>query len=109
MRLVFAGFRHGHIMALYDAARQHADVEVVGACEEDAATANSLNSSGQVKLTHRDLKQLIAQSKCDAVAVGDYFAKRGQVIVDALSAGKHVISDKPICTSLADLKRIRDL
>jgi predicted dehydrogenase len=52
---------------------------------------------------------MLSDVEIDAVAVGDYFAKRGPVIIRALEAGKHVLADKPICTSLADLDRIETL
>jgi predicted dehydrogenase len=43
----------------------------------------------------------------DLLVVGDIFARRGALIQAALEAGKHVLSDKPICTQLAELAEIR--
>ena len=74
LRLAFLGFRHGHVMGLYKAARQHPRVEVVAACEEDAATAQSL--AGNVEITHASFDELYASADFDAVAVGDYFGRR---------------------------------
>src|SRR5439155_358922 len=90
LRLAFLGFRHGHVMGLYKAARQHPRVEVVAACEEDAATAQSL--AGNVEITHASFDELYASADFDAVAVGDYFGRRGEIIVRALEGGKHVIA-----------------
>ena len=45
----------------------------------------------------------------EAVAIGDYFQKRGGMIIAALKAGKHVICDKPLCTSLEELDEIERL
>lgn len=109
MRLAFMGFRHGHIMGLYNAANEHPRVKVVAACEEDPDTIQSVRSAGKVQLTHVNYDKMLAEVECDAIAVGDYFAKRGPVIIRALQSGKHVIADKPICTSLADLSRIEEL
>ena len=106
LRLAFCGFRHGHIMGLYEAARRHERVEVVAACEEDASAAAALKSAGKVELTHSTYDQLYDDAAFDAVAVGDYFARRGSVILRALRANKHVISDKPICTNLGELEQI---
>jgi predicted dehydrogenase len=106
LRLAFCGFRHGHIMGLYEAARRHERVEVVGACEEDATAAAALKSAGKVELTHSTYDQLYDDAAFDAVAVGDYFARRGSVILRALRANKHVISDKPICTNVGELEQI---
>src|SRR5436305_1327553 len=109
LRLAFFGFRHGHVMGLYKAAREHPRVEVVAAVEEHAETAAALRSAGSVQLTHESYAAVMRDVPCDAIAVGDYFGRRGSLIIDALRAGKHVIADKPICTSLDELATIAEL
>src|SRR5688572_28262135 len=97
LRIAFLGFRHGHIMGLYAAARQHPRVQVVAACEEDDATAATLRTDKTVGLTHDSYDSIFSSVDFDAVAVGDYFGRRGELIISALTAGKHAIADKPIC------------
>ena len=109
LKLAFAGFRHGHVMGLYNGAKTHPDVQVVAACEEDQPTVESLRSAGKVELTHTNFREMLAQTDCEAIAIGDYFAKRGSLIIAAMEAGKHVISDKPICTRLDELDQIARL
>jgi predicted dehydrogenase len=109
MKLAFMGFRHGHVMAAYQAAKNHPAVTIVGACEEDTATAARLTEQGQVQLTFKSYPQMLADSGCDAVVVGDFFGRRGEVILQALAAGKHVLADKPICTRLQELDAIERL
>jgi predicted dehydrogenase len=109
LRLAFVGFRHGHIFDLYRRAQAMPEIEVVAACEEDTATRETLARDGAVAITHADCGRMLADCDCDAVAVGDYYALRGQRILDALSANKHVISDKPLCTRLDELDRIESL
>src|ERR1051326_6441029 len=106
MRIGFIGFRHGHIMGLYNAVKTHPKVRLAGAVEEDGETTAKLAAEGKVALTHATLREMLEKTECDAIAVGDYFAKRGAVILAALAAGKHVIADKPICTRLEELERI---
>lgn len=106
LRLAFFGFRHAHIMGLYKAAVAHPRVQVVAAIEEDGATAAALAAAGTVAISHRRYREL-AREAADAVAIGDYFGRRGGLAIDTLSAGLHVIADKPICTSLLELERIR--
>ncbi len=91
------------------AGEKHREVEIVGACEEDSARVQELLKAGEVALTHDSIDNLMAQSGCDAVAVGDYFGRRGNIVLAALNAGKHVISDKPICTNLHKLEEIERL
>ena len=103
MRLAFLGFRHGHVMGLYKSAQQHPRVEIVAAMDEDAAAATAAG------VTHGRYDDVLASRQVDAIAVGDYFGRRGQIIIRALEADKHVIADKPICTRLAEVDRIAAL
>jgi predicted dehydrogenase len=52
---------------------------------------------------------MLAAVACDAVAIGDYYSKRGSLAIRALRAGKHVIADKPLCTDLKELDEIEKL
>jgi len=105
LRLAFIGFRHAHITALYRLAQQIEDVEIVAACEEDAETRAALAGS-PVTITHERYAAMLRDTDCDAVACGDYYSVRGDRILAALEAGKHVIGDKPLCARLDELDRI---
>ena len=107
LKIAFAGFRHGHIEVLYSTAEKHTGMEIVGLCEEDSESREKLTE--RYSFTHSSISEMIQESGCDAVAVGDYYSKRGAIIIEALGAGKHVISDKPICTSLEELDTIESL
>lgn len=108
MKLAFVGFRHAHIHLLYQHAQASPHIGIVGACEPDAATRHSLAQRGDMMITHENLDDLLAQTPCDAVAVGDYYGKRGELVLKLFAAGKHVIVDKPICTSLVELTAIEE-
>ena len=109
IRLAVMGFRHNHILDLWRRAQEMAEIEVVGACEEDSTTRERIAAERLVEITHVDYDEMLAAVNCDAVAIGDYFAKRGSLIIKALASGKHVICDKPICTSLDELDVIEKL
>lgn len=49
---------------------------------------------------------MLAGVVCDAIAIGDYFTKRGRLIISALFQDKHIIGDKPVCTCLDELNEI---
>jgi len=106
MKLAFIGFRHPHIHALYQHALETEGVDIVAACEEDAATRAALEQNAKVQLTHDNWQTMLDTVECDIVAVGDYFARRGSLILALLDRGKHVIVDKPVCTDLAALDAI---
>lgn len=105
-RFAFAGFRHGHILDLLTGVEERPDTEVVACCEEDAAARADLAAKGRVKITHDDFAKMLREVECDVVAIGDYYAKRGAMVLAALNAGKHVLSDKPLCTTLAEQAEI---
>ncbi len=108
-RIAFAGFRHPHIFALLECVKKHPDCEIVAAYEGDTATRESLPAQHGVKITHTDFDAMLEESDASIVAIGDVYAKRGALAIAALRAGKHIISDKPICTSLQELEEIRDV
>lgn len=109
IRLAFAGLRHAHIDALYAFACRRNDVEVVGAAEDDSVAAQEACRRG-IEVTEDSVDALFDRAAdFDALAVGDYYGRRGSLAIRALEAGKHVISDKPLCTSLDELERIAEL
>jgi predicted dehydrogenase len=52
---------------------------------------------------------MLDQVDCDILAVGDYFACRGSLVLEALMRGKHAIADKPLCTRLSEVVEIERL
>lgn len=109
LRFAFAGFRHGHIESLLAHAKAHPSIEVVALSEEDEATRNAIEAAGKIALTHSSHAAMLRETPCDVVAIGDVYGKRGALMIAALKAGKHVISDKPICTRLSELDEIEQL
>lgn len=109
MNIAFAGFRHSHIMALYQKAMESATVKVIGAFEADAETRLQMEEQHGIQFRYPTYEALLCDPLVDAVAIGDYYAIRGERTIEALKHGKHVISDKPLCTSLAEEAEIRRL
>jgi predicted dehydrogenase len=108
-RIAFLGFRHGHLRDAWRRARERSDLEIVACSEEDAGVRAALEREGAVQVTHHDHRRLLSTVDCEAVVVGDVFGRRGRIVAEALAAGRHVLSDKPACTSLAELDRIEEL
>lgn len=107
LKLAFLGFRHFHIVDVYKRAAARDDIEIVAACEEDAASRDGVPAP--VELTHESFDDLLDNVDCDAVAIGDYYGRRGEIAVKALQRGKHVVSDKPFATSLDEIAQIDKL
>lgn len=105
LRLAFAGFRHAHIFDLYQRALDHIGIEVTGTWENDPTA--SLLSMKSITPSHTTYEALL--DSCDAVAIGDCYGRRGRLVLQALRSGKHVISDKPLCTSMDEWEKIASL
>jgi predicted dehydrogenase len=106
-KIAFIGFRHGHIGAVFQAANNSPSLEITGVCEEDAVAREELK--GEYTFTHTNYDTMLDEVDADIIAVGDYYTIRGERMIKALERGKHVIGDKPLCTSTADLDHIEAL
>jgi predicted dehydrogenase len=110
LKIAVVGFRHGHIMSLVQHARKVKGVEIVAMVEEDPSPeAREYVRQMKIELTHETFDQVLDGVEFDALITGDYFARRGTHIIKALRAGKHVHSDKPMCTWMEELREIARL
>ncbi len=108
-RFAFVGFRHSHILDLFDRVQARSDCEIVASCESDMETRDRLQFWKKTETTYFDFEQMLRESDADIIAIGDVYARRGELAIAALRYGKHVISDKPICTSQKELDQITQL
>jgi|GEM_PF-43336 len=108
VKILFYGFRHGHVNTMYKLAVELDKFEVVGCVEENEEARGVAETALNTKFSDKSYDEWL-KSDIDAVAFGGAYGDRGQAIIKALEAGKHVIADKPLCTSLKELKKIRAL
>lgn len=106
-RIAIAGFRHSHILSLLQRVRERPQLTVAALCEEDVS-ASFMAENGLVP-DYTSFEAMLEHADCDIVALGDAYGKRGNQAIAALKHGKHVIADKPLCTSLEQLETIRSL
>ena len=109
MNILFYGFRHGHILGCFQQARENPDVTILAAIEENDAAREAAQNQLAFPIAADGYDQWLEDPAVDAVAIGGAYGDRGQAIIKALRHGKHVISDKPVCTNLAELEQIREL
>jgi predicted dehydrogenase len=106
-RIAIAGFRHSHIFDLLGRTETSPALTLSATCEENYEA--SLMASKNLKPGHTDFDAMLAAVDCDIVALGDCYGNRGSQAIRALRAGRHVIADKPLCTSLDELDEIESL
>ena len=109
MKIAIVGCRHTHIFTLLNLIKATDRCELVGAYEADAAARAAAEKTYGLTFPYATLEELLADESVDAVALGDYYTARGGQAIAALRAGKHVIADKPLCTSLDELAEIEHL
>lgn len=108
MNIAFAGLRHGHIYGLAGLVKQNPDFDIAGWWEEDPEALKGGEAAFE-RPPYESYEALLSDANVDIVAVGDYFGIRGQRVIEALKKGKHVICDKPVCTTLEELDIIAGL
>jgi len=108
MNIGIAGFRHDHIYAVLQWAEKLDGMSITAAWEQDAAAREAAEQRG-FSISHDSFASLVSDPELDLIAIGDYYGARGEEVRCALEHGKHVLVDKPICTSRDELARIRSL
>ena len=93
--------------------RGHAEVysthhlsTLAAVCDLDEKRAAQVAADFGAKKTCGDYRELLADPEIDAVAVVTPDFAHGDPLVAAAEAGKHIIVEKPLATTLDDLERI---
>jgi predicted dehydrogenase len=105
LRLALAGLRHPHLEYLLTETSQRDDVRIVALAEDDSAIRETFQRRLGVP-AYADYHEMLEREAIDVVGVIAVNGVRGSVVIDCLNAGRHVIADKPLCTTLDDLDRI---
>lgn len=109
MNLAFAGFRHGHIFGLYKEASLNERVNITGCFEENAEEREKVEKTHGITFNYNSYEEILNDEQVTAIAIGDYYAKRGKMIIEGLKHGKHIICDKPLCIHSEELDEIERL
>ena len=98
-----------HIFDLYEYLQTRPNTRITGVAEDDPAGIEMMGKH-KVPATHKSVDALFDDADSfDVVAIGDYYGRRGSLAIRALELNKHVIVDKPLCTSLEELEKIESL
>jgi len=107
LRMAIAGFRHAHIFDVYQRILARTDVELAATCEEHFEA--SLLPERNLKPDFVSLDEMLSKTDCQIVALGDAYRNRGAQAIAVLESGRHVLADKPLCTSLDEWREIQRL
>lgn len=79
---------------------------VVAVCDTDAPLAQRVARQFEVATIYSDFAQLLADPAVDIVVIATPDHLHGQHTIQALEAGKHVLSEIPMATTLDEVQRI---
>ncbi|MHC4873821.1 MAG: Gfo/Idh/MocA family protein [Planctomycetota bacterium] len=109
MKVAVCGFQHSHIAAIVKEIQAHPELEIAAAVEEDPDSCADIIAKAGLEITHSSLDEVLENIEFDILAIGDIYCKRGKLAIKALGSGKHIVSDKPICTELSEITEIQRL
>ncbi len=89
-----------------DTYRDHPAVELVALCDLDEARLRAAGERCGVASLHRDYREMLALPDLDAVSVVTPDVTHGDVVVAAVEAGKALLVEKPLATTLEECDRI---
>jgi predicted dehydrogenase len=104
-KLVILGIDHGHYKKIIEAAEKCADVELIAIAHETDNSAEKVAKKYDVKL-YDSYEKCIDQEKPDIAGIAMFNGARGRWVIKCLEKKIAIITDKPLCTNLADLEKI---
>ncbi|MBI2614467.1 MAG: Gfo/Idh/MocA family oxidoreductase [Gemmatimonadetes bacterium] len=83
------------------------DLRVVGICDNDLSKAHAVASRFQIPTVYEDIEELLPEAQPEVVAICTPNHLHDVHVQAALSAGAHVLCERPLALSAAGVERIR--
>ena len=96
------GSHHAHVFNTLQ------DTELLAVCDRDFSVARAFGQEFNVDSVHTDHRKVLKIPGINAVSVATPDFAHAQIILDALAAGKHVLTEKPLATTVSEAETIRD-
>jgi len=81
---------------------QHAAAELVAICDVNEERARSAASQWGVPNYYTSVEEMLAGAELDAVSVATPDTAHAEIVVRCAQAGKHILCEKPLATTVAD-------
>ncbi|HEX4768333.1 MAG TPA: Gfo/Idh/MocA family oxidoreductase [Lichenihabitans sp.] len=85
-----------------------AAAELVAVCDLDPARAAQMQQQFGPRKVHTDYRALVEDPDIDAVTVATPDFAHADIVLAAIAAGKHVMSEKPLATTLREAEAIAE-
>ena len=98
-------FAHGHVRAYCDRIRTFPDARLMAAWDDNAERGRQAAEQYGIDFA-ADVDALLSRKDIDAVIVTSETNRHADLVDAACAAGKHILCQKPMATTLADCDRI---
>jgi predicted dehydrogenase len=82
--------------------RSHPDWDLMAVCDLDEARAARVVGSRSTVEVETSLERLLDRNDVDAIAIATPARTHKPIALQALAAGKHVLVEKPLASTMAD-------
>ncbi|MEW6302222.1 MAG: Gfo/Idh/MocA family oxidoreductase [Verrucomicrobiota bacterium] len=109
MRLALIGLK-GHQSTVLEGARALGDVELVAVADDSAAKLESFMSReplARKAQRYADWRHLVEHTPMDVCCICDENRWRAEQVIELAARGVHLVTEKPLTTTLNDLARVR--
>lgn len=86
------------------AANPHVELRAI--CDVNRERAEQMAAQYQARVVYTDYKELLANPEIDAVSICTWNDTHAEIAIAALEAGKHVLSEKPLCQTVEQALQI---
>jgi predicted dehydrogenase len=105
LKVGMISFAHGHAFSYLSALLALPQVEIVGIADEVKSRVEAVVAKNGLNY-YEDYRDLLAVADMDAVVICSENAFHAQQTIDAANAKKHVICEKPLGISVAEMERM---
>ena len=85
---------------------EHPMAQIVAVCDQNGELAEAAAKENGIEQVYTDYNKMLSESDCDAVAIVTPDFAHGDIAVACAEAKKHMLIEKPLATSVPDIKRI---
>lgn len=105
LKVGMISFAHGHAFSYLNALLELPQVKVVGIADEDRSRVEAVVNRHNLPY-YEDYNDLLRLADLDAVVICSENARHAGMTIDAALAGKHVICEKPLGISVAEMEQM---
>jgi len=88
--------------------RQHASADLRAVCDLDEDRARQAAREGDIPHHYTSFEEMLQQEELDAVSVVTPDAAHARIVIACAEAGKHILVEKPLATTVAECQAMID-